>query len=81
MNNWTILLLRPDYLADEFGKDTYLAHVVANSAKEAMAKAQREAFSSDLEQDADDESCDSPTDYHVLFCTMGHLRDMSLDQE
>lgn len=26
MNNYTVLL-RPDYIADEFGKDTYLAHV------------------------------------------------------
>jgi hypothetical protein len=25
MNPYTVLLLRPDYIADEFGKDTYMA--------------------------------------------------------
>ena len=47
MNNYTVLLLRPDYIADEFGKDTYLAHVVANGAAEAQKLAQAEAWDSD----------------------------------
>ena len=83
MNNYTVLLLRPDYIADEFGKDTYLAHVVANGAAEAQKLAQAEAWDSDQDEDAEDEDdlSGNPDDYHVLFCTMGHLRDLSRDSE
>lgn len=29
VTSWTVLVLRPDYIADEFGKDTFLTiHVV-----------------------------------------------------
>lgn len=32
MNNYTVLLLRPDYVASQLDPSTYLAHVVANGA-------------------------------------------------
>ena len=84
MNHYTVLLLRPDYLADEFGKDTYLAWVSANGVAEAMKAAQLEATLADAECWSLEEIVEeggSPDDYHVLFATMGHLRDMSLDNE
>lgn len=84
MNHYTVLLLRPDYIADEFGKDTYLAHVTADGAKEAMEAAQLEAWVADREGDELEEPNDTaegPEDYHVLFATMGHQRDLSLDNE
>ena len=78
MNNYTVLLLRPDYIADEFGHDTYLAHVVATTAEDAQMRAQVEARDSD--QDSDSDEWNDPTDYHVLFTAMGHLRDLTKDQ-
>ena len=76
MNDYTVLLLRPDYMADEFGKDTYLAHVSANGAQEAQCKAQAEVISVDYEGEPDDGV--DPTDYHVLFVASGHHEDLSL---
>lgn len=79
MNNYTVLLLRPDYIADEFGKDTYLAHVVANGPALAAEKAQMEAWVTDnggpdeIENDADGE----PSDYCVLFATLGHHENLT----
>jgi hypothetical protein len=74
MNNYTVLLLRPDYIADEFGKDTYLAHVVANGAAEAAQAAQREARDADFASDGGDWV--DHTDYHVLLVCVGHLKDL-----
>lgn len=81
MNNYTVLLLRPDYIASEFGKDTYLAHVVANGVEEAQKLAQAKAWSSDnddAEAEDRDMSYDAPDDYHVLFTTIGHHEDLSV---
>ena len=72
MNNYTVLLLRPDYVADEFGKDTCLAHVVANGAEEAQKMAQLK-YAMD-ERDAGNQ----PEDYHVLFVALGHHQDLSI---
>lgn len=74
MSNYTVLLLRPDYIADVFGHDTYLAHVVANGVELAMAAGQEEAAFADVE-----EGCEvTPDDYHVLFTTIGHHEDLSV---
>jgi hypothetical protein len=39
---YTVLLLYPDYVADTFGHETYLAHVEAEDTKEAIDLAQQE---------------------------------------
>ena len=78
MKPFTVLLLRPDYISDNFGLDTYLAHVNAASPKLAQEKAQMEAWVDDhggpdeIEDDADGE----PDDYFVLFVAVGHLHDI-----
>lgn len=76
MNNYTVLLLRPDYIANEFGKDTYLAHVSANGAELAQLAAQVEARDADLPPGAED--WPNPADYHVLFVALGHHEDLSV---
>ncbi len=78
MNNYTVLLLRPDYIADEFGKDTYLARVAADSVEEAAFLAQAEAWFNDLPPDEPVPTPDESTmdDYHVLFVCVGHLKDL-----
>jgi len=39
---FTVLLLYPDYIADAYGQETYLAHVVAADPAAAVLSAQRE---------------------------------------
>lgn len=67
MKPFTVLLLYPDYLADTFGHDTYLAFVEAPSAREAELKAQSEA-SAQMGLD----SIPDPYDFHVLATFAGH---------
>lgn len=73
MNKYTVLLLRPDYIADEFGKDTYLAHVTAAGVAAAQTTAQLDAWVADGGPDEND-CCD---DYHVLFVAEGYINDLS----
>lgn len=75
MNNYTVLLLRPDYIADEFGKDTYLAWVAANGVHDAIRTAQVEAVEADLDESTPPEDV-NPGDYHVLFVCLGHQVDL-----
>lgn len=77
MNDYTVLLLRPDYMADEFGKDTYLAHVMADGAEQARAFGQIEAWDADNKSDNDADPSDHQ-DYHVLFVALGHHENLSL---
>jgi hypothetical protein len=67
--NWTVLLLRPDYVASEFGHDTLLEHVMATTPPEALQSAQENACIRD--------DTKSPEDYYCLLCTHGHLQDLS----
>lgn len=75
---YTVLLLRPDYVANNYGQDTYLAYVDASTVEAAEQAAQVEARMADLPPDTrDDKDVDgSPMDYHVLFVTEGWLQDL-----
>ena len=77
MKKYTVLVLRPDYIASEYGKDTYLAHVEAASVGAAQAQAQVEARDSD--QEPDDDDWNDPTDYHVQCVFEGHLDDLTVE--
>jgi len=57
MNQYTVLLLYPDYMADNFGQDTYLALVEADSVAEAQELAREKAAENDP---------DTENDFHVL---------------
>lgn len=65
---YTVILLRPDYIADEFGKDVFHTFVMAHSADDAVCKAQEAAA------DADDSGggCE-PDDYYPLFVCRGRV--------
>jgi hypothetical protein len=59
---YTVLLLRPDHIADEFGKDTYLTQVDADTPTEALTLARREVAQIDgvdfeRESDLNDYAC------------------------
>ncbi len=76
--NYTVLLLRPDYIASEFGKDTYLAYVESCCLKHAVSLARDEAKTSDgWSLDPGDDDWVDPQDYHVLLLCRGHLKDLS----
>ncbi len=68
MTRYTILLLRPDYLADAFGQDTYLTHVSEPSVEAAQHAARVEVSEADSNEDFED--------YHVLAVFEGHLEDL-----
>ena len=71
MKPYTVLLLRPDYIAEPYGQDTYLAHVHARTPREAKRVAQDEV------RLVDGDAADDSEDYHPLFITEGHHQDMS----
>jgi hypothetical protein len=64
---YTILLLRPDYVAATFGHDTFCAHVKGKTREAALAEARAAACAADGQ--------DTPDDYYCLFCTDGHVVD------
>jgi hypothetical protein len=70
VKKYTMLLLRPDHVADGFGPDTYLAQVEADSAEGAVLAAQKEVTEMD---DLDL----SPTDYHPLITIEGWHDDIT----
>jgi hypothetical protein len=70
MKKHTVLLLRPDHVADGFGPDTYLAQVVADSANGAVVAARKEVTETD---DLDL----SPKDYHPLITIEGWHDDIT----
>lgn len=72
---FTIILNRPDYLANDFGTDTYLAHVEAHSTAMAQEMAQLQASNADCKSDAEREDA-NPEDYAVLAVFEGHLEDL-----
>lgn len=77
MNKYTVLLLRPDYIADPYGQDTYLAHVEALSVVSAQEMAQREAYQTDgFFDDVDHDPVSTCADYSVLAVFEGHLNDV-----
>lgn len=76
MKTYTILLLRPDYIADEFGKDTYLTHVRAESVETAEVAAQVEAYTGDCEGCTEDELAENFEDYAILLVIEGQHLDI-----
>lgn len=75
---YTVLILRPDYVADNYGQDTFLSHVDEPSVEAAEHAARVEALTADQlpsERDAEDlpESFD---DYYVLLVVEGWHDDL-----
>ena len=70
---YTVILLRPDYIADEFGKDVFHTFVMAHSADDAVCKAQEVAAK------ADDAGFCAAGDYHPLFVCRGKVTTLYKD--
>lgn len=69
MIKYSVLLLRPEYLADPFGQDTYLAFVEAPNPQRAVQYAQWEAGKAD--------HCDETEDYYPLL-VIGETNDTNV---
>ena len=75
MKKFTVILLRPDYLASDdaggFGQDVYVAFVEAEHAMAAVVPAQREVFVADTTDELEPESQD---DYALVVVLPGHVK-------
>jgi hypothetical protein len=70
MYKYTVLLLYPDYLAEPYGQDTYLAHVVEENGFLAGREAQR--IVAGIQRD----NIVSAEDFHIRAVFAGHLDDL-----
>lgn len=64
---YTVLLMLPEYTADNYGEDTQAMHVVAHDPTEAVQVAQKLAAGTE----------DDPDDYHPVFVVEGHVMDLT----
>ena len=71
---YTVLLLRPDYLAENYGQDTYMDHVEATTPAGAVDEARGRAVSIDYGADVADAT---PEDYFALAVFAGHHDDVN----
>lgn len=65
-NTYTVVLLYPDYLTENFGQDVYTAHVAADTTQDALKQAQT------LAQRANRISVDDPEDFALVVMFRGH---------
>lgn len=69
---YTVVLLRPDYIAEEYGEDTYVAFVETDaekSFKAAIVAAQKQVYKADRKDKVWVESAD---DYKAIAIFEGH---------
>jgi hypothetical protein len=71
MHSYTVILLRPDYITDNYGQDTLLRHVDATGVKEALTKARKEVMKSDGTLDQ------APQDYFCIALFEGAHPDLN----
>lgn len=70
---FSVLLLRPDTIANQYGEDTYFTFVGANDPVDAVRKARIEACQFD-------EGITEPEDYFVLLVIAGAHTDINPEQ-
>lgn len=73
---FTVLLLYPDYLANDYPNETYRVWVEAETPKQAAAEARKQAIEAYINEYGKDNPPD-PVDFAVIFLTPGHIFDYS----
>ena len=73
MKPFTVLLLYPDYIAETFGHETYLAFVEATDVVHAIEAAQRRATRVNL----DEISPENFADFYPVYVAAGHHYDLN----
>jgi hypothetical protein len=75
VKNFTVILLRPDYLASDdaggYGRDIYVARVKAETPYNAIIEAQAEVWSRDVDDGLAPDDCD---DYAPVLVLPGHVK-------
>jgi hypothetical protein len=67
---FTVVLLRPDYIADEFGKDIFSDYVMAYGPEDAIKQARKTASV------VDEISEDAAEEYHALVVYEGYQQSL-----
>lgn len=76
---YSVLLLYPDYVAEQYGEEIFYNFVKADSVSMAIKQAQRNAFESNELVIGDDGELE---DFAVLLVIEGHHKDLScIDEE
>lgn len=77
MFKFTVTLVRPDYMADNYGTDVYITHVevVTNDPKQAVHEAKNEVWTIDNSgpDGLHEHTVGNPEDYHCIAAYEGHL--------
>lgn len=76
-NSYTVLLLRPDYMADSFGQDTFMTSVEAKGPVEALELARAEVIDCDHEDVDEFHKYHDPADYLCLLLIEGQHNDIN----
>jgi len=71
VKKFTIIMLYPDYLAHNYGEETYVAHVESEDLQLAIRAAQLEASKANAENETV-----RPVDFAVIFACDGHIDDL-----
>lgn len=76
---YTVILLRPDYIATQYGQDTWMGPVKARDPQEAVKLARGECWLVDTEGMEDDPEDTLPalTDYFVIAVIRGKHNDLN----
>lgn len=76
-HKFTVILVRPDYMADNFGQDTYTAHIEVedNDVEKAVQAAKKEVWTIDNSGSygLDEDPAGEPEDYFCIAAFEGHL--------
>lgn len=68
---YTVLLLYPDHMSDNYGEETYFTHVEALDPDAAIAAAQQEAVQANT-ADGDEPDMSIMADFNPLLVLNGH---------
>lgn len=76
MKPFTVILLYPDFLSDNYEQETYIAHVLASDPKDAAHAAQLQALEANREDPEDPDFGLDANDFFVMAVFNGHLEDL-----
>ena len=71
MKSYSVLLLYPDYMTDNFGQETYYTFVTAPDADAAIAAAQQEAVQVNTGE-GEEPDAEATADFLPLLVLEGH---------
>ena len=77
MKKYTVILLYPDFVADEFGHETYMTSVEAKNPKSAVKKARMEVLSASRAENEGESEYEDPTDLFVVAVIEGEHADVN----